>query len=94
MILRYRIYGIDGITQREYDELIQMGIIKHKEFSQSQLAYIESQLKIAQRNDSINKDLKSIIYEDNSVGDPVYSNEGFQIQPLDKIIFGNKKVMH
>ena len=42
MMLRYWIYGKDGVTEKEYDELIKMGVIKHKEFSQSQLAFIES----------------------------------------------------
>jgi len=31
MILRYRLYGIDGITKREFHKLVKLGIIKKRE---------------------------------------------------------------
>eukprot|EP00356_Strombidium_inclinatum_P013073 CAMPEP_0170502588 /NCGR_PEP_ID=MMETSP0208-20121228/41959_1 /TAXON_ID=197538 /ORGANISM="Strombidium inclinatum, Strain S3" /LENGTH=155 /DNA_ID=CAMNT_0010781741 /DNA_START=15 /DNA_END=482 /DNA_ORIENTATION=- len=31
MILRYRLYGFEGITRREFHKLVQLGVIKRKE---------------------------------------------------------------
>ena len=98
MILKYRLFGRDGITNREFEKLVQLGIIKRKESIYcrrykvkkritKEIQYSDGHLSIKSSEMSGSDEsnftyVTDVSYEDNAEGDPMLKNEGYEIQPL------------
>lgn len=105
--MKYRLFGRDGITDREYDKLIEWKIIKLKPGDEGRRAVrVKKRIKKKKEGEDGNtiwyssEDSRSVEsayttkmrlnYQDNEDGDPAEVNNGFEIMPLDRYIYGPK----
>ena len=102
--MRYRLFGKEGINDREFQKLLEMGIIykdsekrikvkkKVKRWSFNQTTAKKTEWESDMSGDGSDTfDTKIVpIYFDNSKGDFLKRNEGFEVQPLCPEIFGEQ----
>ena len=102
--MRYRLFGQDGINSREFQKLVEMGIIykdsekrikvkkkvKRWTFNQSTAVKTEWESDMSGTG-SDTYDTKVVpVFFDNGKGDAFERNEGFEVVPLCPKIFGVK----
>ena len=106
MILKYRLFGKPGISEREFELLVKMGIIKRKskEFCRKVKVKKKIQKHVRRPDGRISVHSSEMSgssasnytyrteaeYEDNRGGNPLFVNKGFDILPLDPVIFGKE----
>jgi hypothetical protein len=77
-ILKYRLYGRDGVTNREFNRLVEWGVIQKKAWENKGIVK-----KDKKETDGSDSEIPSdYSYLDNSVGDPIINNDGYEIMPI------------
>ena len=82
-MLKYRLFGVDGITKKEFNNLVQQGVIKKKPppeyistFNTDPDVPAKDITKEDTESQNFNKNLKDFITNE---GDPLKNNMGFKI---------------